>query len=116
MSAPAGAAPVEVAEVMRLARNIPVAATSASVGLSSNPEAVTGWSFRETTGSVAADIQLIDGNNSNSGDILAEITLSPGQSIRDDTGAYPLLAERGIWLQVNAGTVRGAVWSCLLRT
>lgn len=114
MTSAGGAELVEVVEPLRLARNIPVQATSASVGLSSNPEAITGWSFREATGSASADIQLIDGNNSNSGDIIAEITLNPGQSIRDHTGPIPLRADRGIWLQVNAGSVRGSVWSRLL--
>lgn len=94
----------------RCARNIPVPATAASVELSALAEEVTGWSFREVTGAASADIQIMDGTQ-NTGDTLAEITLSPGESIRDDTGAYPLLAERGVFLQVNAGTVRGSVWA-----
>jgi hypothetical protein len=103
-------APVEVGYGLVLADNIPVPATSASVPVKGRACAVGGWSFREVTGTATADCQLFDGT-SNNGDIIAEITLSPGQSIRDTTGAYCVRAQRGVFLQVNSGTVRGSVWA-----
>lgn len=94
------------------ARALAVGQTAASVQVSGLPERIIGWSFREVTGAAPADIQLIDGL-SNNGQIIAEITLGPGESIRDVAGGWCLRARVGVFLQVNSGTVRGSVWSAI---
>jgi len=95
-----------------VARNLPVAATTTDVIVSTNPERITGWSFRETTGTAPAELQLVDGQ-SVSADVIAEITLTPGQSIRDMAGSWCLQTDRGITVHMITGTVRGSVWCAL---
>lgn len=106
---------IEVEAPLRVARNLPIAATSSSVAVSTNHEALSGWSFVETTGTAPAQLQIVDGSLTGGGDIIAEITLNAGQSIRDNTGPYPVECDRGIYINMIAGSVRGAVWSCRLR-
>jgi hypothetical protein len=103
---------VEVAYPVMVARNLPVPVTSADVTVSTNAENVTGWSFRETTNAASAELQLIDGQ-SNNGDVVAEITLTPGQSIRDMAGSWCLGMDRGVTVHMISGTVRGSIWSAL---
>jgi hypothetical protein len=55
---------------------------------------------------------LIDGQ-SNNGDVVAEITLTPGQSIRDMAGSWCLGMDRGVTVHMISGTVRGSIWSAL---
>lgn len=98
---------------MPLSRHIVVPVTTVGVLVSSNPEAVSGWSFVETTGTAAASMQLVDGQV-NTGDVLAEITLDPGASIRDTTGPWCLEAGRGVFVAVLSGSVRGTVWAARL--
>jgi hypothetical protein len=112
VTAAAGQGLVEVEMPARYCVPLPVVATSQSLCLSTNREAICGWSFREVSGNLSADMQIMDGQN-NTGLIVAEINLGPGESIRDPTGEWPILLVRGIWIQINAGTVRGAVWAAL---
>jgi hypothetical protein len=112
MGAPAYPGTLEELQALGLCVPLPFPASNQSAALSSKREVIGGWTFRETTGAAPADMQLIDGS-SNTGVIIAEITLSPGQSIRDVTGYLAVVCLRGIWVQVNSGTVRGSVWAML---
>lgn len=70
---------------------------------------IGGWSFIETTGAASATLQLVDGGSAQ-GTVLAEIGLSPGQSVRDLAPGDGLLLQTGLFINVTAGSVRGAVW------
>lgn len=94
------------------ARALAVPVTAASALVSNLPLRIIGWSFREVTGAAPLDAQLIDGS-SNNGQVIAELTLGPGESIRDTIGPWCLRTQVGVWLQVNSGTVRGAVWAAI---
>jgi len=113
MSAPAMADLADALAASGLCVPLVFAASAQSGALATKRTAVCGWSFREVTGSAPADMQLMDGQN-NTGLVIAEITLTQGQSIRDVTGDWPVLCLRGIWVQVNSGTVRGSVWQALI--
>lgn len=69
---------------------------------------LVGFSLRETTGAASATIYLRDGND-NSGDIIAAIQLAPGESAREYY-QYGLAFGYGVFLDVAAGAVEGAVY------
>jgi hypothetical protein len=95
-----------------VARNLPVAAATTDTTISTNAERITGWSFVETTGTANAALQLCDGQTANA-DVIAEITLNPGQSIRDMAGSWCLQVDRGITVHMLSGSARGSVWAAL---
>jgi hypothetical protein len=70
---------------------------------------IVGWSFRETTGTVAATIEIFDGGDAG-GQLVASISLAPGQSVRDLTGVIPVLVRSGLFLNLVSGTIRGSMW------
>ena len=110
MTSVLGTVPLEVEVVQHYSVPLVFTASAPSGALSTVRSCVTGWTFVETTGTAPASLQLMDGS-SNTGLVFAEIALSPGQSIRDVTGAWPLIVYRGIWVQQLTGSVRGAVWA-----
>lgn len=68
-----------------------------------------GWAFRETTNAATARITLGDGVTTGQMPILP-LTLGFNESARDWLGEAGLLCERGLFLDVNAGTVDASLW------
>jgi hypothetical protein len=101
--------PVTVEYAPVWARILPVAATASGFAISRTSEAVVGLALEETTGAASARAELIDGQDAN-GVSGIPITLSPGQSVRDDFGGLCLRFTRGVFLNVTSGTVHGSVW------
>lgn len=87
----------------------PVPATAASQNLSGVSALLMGWTWRETTGAAAADIDILDGNDAN-GAVVATINLNSGQSCRENAPGRGIYLQAGPFLRVNAGTVRGSLW------
>lgn len=67
-----------------------------------------GWSFRETSGTAAARIDLYSGGN-NTGILVATISLAPNESIRDWLPPYGIGAD-GMAAVVTTGSVDGSIW------
>lgn len=95
-----GAAPVR-------AVSIPTGASGAVLG---GPALLFGWSLRESTGAAAAQLDIYDGADG-TGQLLATITLTAGQSTRDYPGLPGLYCARGLFVNAVAGSVAGAVWA-----
>ena len=74
---------------------------------------VAAFSFRETTGSFSAALDLFDGFGVN-GQFLGTVSLTPGQSIRDRLPGPGVHCESGLFMNLITGAVRGAVWVVLL--
>lgn len=68
-----------------------------------------GWAVLETTGAAGALIELFDGSDVNSPSIVP-IALKAGESSRDWLGAPGITLDRGLFVSVLSGTVRGSVW------
>lgn len=75
---------------------------------STNNQLLYGYAFTETTGATPAEVQLINGNDAR-GEIVFDLQLTAGQSVRD---VFPLLGlafDAGVWVQVVSGTVRATI-------
>lgn len=94
-------------------RALPIADTGNNKVLTNRPCRLYGFNFVESTGSAAAACRLVDGGDIN-GAAIAEISLTPGQSVRDWFGQPGILVESGLTLWVLSGGVRGTVWPLLL--
>lgn len=90
------------------ASSISVPSTGSQVPYGGNG-LVMGWSLLETTGAAAAVVELYDGQDAG-GQLVAAISLSPGQSTRDWLGPSGIETDIGLFVRVVSGTVRGAVW------
>lgn len=89
---------------------VTIPATSASVVLMPGAGVrVGGFSLRETTGTASADVQLVDGSAATN-TVIAEVTLTPGQSIREVLPGLGVEVRVQLFLIVNSGTVRGSLW------
>lgn len=88
---------------------VPVPATSVGVSIGVGAVLIGGWAFAETTGVNPAAFDLIDGGPGG-GTLIAPITLSPGQSIRDVIPGGFLSVRSTLWLNMLTGSVRGCVW------
>lgn len=84
-------------------------ATTATEQLLGGVSVVHGWSVTETTGSADAECELRDGTE-DGGALIANITLSGNESIRDVVPAPGIGALVGVRLVVLAGSVKGSVW------
>lgn len=91
------------------ARTVPVPAGAASQLLVAGASIVTGWSWTETTGGASAELALYDGNGNN-GALIADITLTQGESTRDLIALTGIGIRTGLYLDVVSGSIRGAVW------
>lgn len=69
-----------------------------------------GWSLVETTNAAVATVELWDGSV-NGGGTLAVINLAAGQSLTKSMPGLGLVLRSGLFLNVTAGTVRGAIWA-----
>lgn len=88
---------------------LPILTTAASVALIGRECRVYGFSLIETTGAAPANVQIFDGAGPGGSDAI-EIALTAGQSTRDWYGAPGLRFQTGAYLNVLAGSVRGALW------
>lgn len=79
-------------------------ATGASFALGGGPGRLMGLSLRETTGAAGAQVEVVDGTDSQ-GEPVMTVALSPGESTREWFGPHGILLERGCFYQVNSGTV-----------
>lgn len=92
------------------------AARSFPLGFLSGPKQVIGgmallrgWSFREDNGGAPAALDIYDGTSTD-GTLVATITLTAGQSTRDPVPDSGIACPAGIFVNVIAGTIRGAIW------
>ena len=69
---------------------------------------VTWYALEESTGSAVATVELYDDGIS-SGQLLAPISLSPGQSTREFLTFHALSFTAGLWFKVLSGAVTGSV-------
>lgn len=67
-----------------------------------------GWSIRETSGTAAAVVQLLDGDPSGLG-ILATISLTSGQSTRDWESFHPMPYYQSLNLHMISGAIEGVI-------
>ena len=77
--------------------------------LATSANRLLGWSLRETSGVASATVYLRDGTD-DSGAMVAAIQLAAGESVRDSyfPGGLSLIA--GLYVDVAAGQVEGAVY------
>ena len=73
---------------------------------------IMGWSLLETTGTAAATVEIWDGQDA-TGQLIAAISLDPGESTRDWLGPEGIETDIGLFVRVIGGSVRGAVWARL---
>lgn len=92
------------------ARTTPIATTTTGELLVGGALLLVGWSFIETTGAAVAELALYDGS-SNGGALIADIALSAGESVRDLISGAGLACYTSLFLDVVAGSIRGAVWT-----
>lgn len=92
------------------ASTIPTAAVAVSGQMLNGAALIFGWSFRETTNAAIATVELYDGT-STGGALITSITLAINESTRDLMGGNGLEILTGIYLNVVAGSVKGAVWA-----
>jgi len=91
------------------ASTVAVALTGADQVIAATAKDYRGFSVRETTGTAAAVIRLYDNASTNSGTILEEIGLAPGESAREFYGDGGVKVSNGIYCDIVSGTVTGSV-------
>lgn len=69
-----------------------------------------GYSLKETTGSSAAEVEVLTGND-DTGTIIAVIELASGVSDTQWFGDMGVLADSGIFLKMVNGSVTGSIWA-----
>lgn len=101
--------PVVIDAVPLPARPVPVPTTGTGRVVISRPAILTGWSFTETTGTDAATLDLYTGRDT-TGVLALTVALTAGASDTGTTGRGGLYLDAGAFLDVTAGSVRGALW------
>lgn len=92
-------------------RPVPINAPAAGLVLVGGDCLLGGWVIVESTGAAAASVNLRDGADAG-GIMIAPIRLNAGQT-SDGQVPYPgVLCKGGLFLDVVAGLVLGAVWVC----
>lgn len=96
--------------------NIPISvpATVAGATFATGPVRLMGWALKESTGAAAAAFELYDGTDTTA-QSLAPVTLVANESIRDWFGTHGIICERGLFINVTAGSVRGTLFVELLQ-
>lgn len=80
-----------------------------SSALISRQGVLFGWAWEETTAAAVAQLELIDGD-SNNGDRIVPITLLANESTRDVWGSPGIWCDRGVFVRVVAGSIRGTIF------
>lgn len=93
----------------RPSRAVAIPTTTANVQVTGRDSVLTGWSFRETTGTAGAIARLIDGKDANA-QLVAAISLSSGQAVALSLAPGGLLITTGLYLDMVSGSIEGAVW------
>lgn len=70
---------------------------------------LAGWSLYETTGAAVATVDLYDGGDA-TGQFIARVNLNPGQCVQEALPVPGVYLTRGLFVNVIAGSVAGAVW------
>jgi len=87
----------------------------AALAAPGNIQAITGdvylygWALLDTTGAALARLELYDGYDANSL-LIAPVNLLASESSREWFGDPGLTCERGIFVNVLAGSVRGSIF------
>lgn len=68
---------------------------------------LTAYSFTETTGTGAAQVEILDSTGAG-GQSVRVINIAAGQTVADDLGPLGCYCRSGVWVAVNSGTVRGS--------
>lgn len=68
-----------------------------------------GFALIETTGAAGATLELFDGSDTNSPSV-CPVTLKAGESTREWFGPPGITLDRGLFVSVLSGAVRGSVW------
>lgn len=87
---------------------LPITTTTASGLLFAGTGLLVAANFIETTGTAAAIIDLLDGGDNN-GPEFVPYALSAGQSARDQFAPWGFTIQRGLFLRVTSGSIRGSV-------
>lgn len=103
----AGGAPVIAGVPSRLYR-VSWAAGASSGPLVQRAHALLYWSIRETTGTAAAALRLLDSTGAG-GDIIATIALPAGQSSVEGLGPWGIPCAAGVYLDVVSGACEGSI-------
>lgn len=91
---------------LRGARPVPVGA--GVTRLTTSPTSLVGFALRNP-GAVAATLLLRDGFDA-TGDVIVPVTLQPGESVRDWFGPAGVNLSIGLFADLTAGAVDGAVF------
>lgn len=97
--------PVEYVPIQAI--TVPVTSTS-SLALTGDV-LLCGYSLTESTGAAPAAFSLFDGQDA-TGQLLATVNLSAGQSVVDALPFPGLYCTRGVFVSVVLGSVSGVVW------
>lgn len=89
---------------------IPIPTTNASREVLGRPALLIGYSFRETTGSATATLEIINGQDG-TGVIVGEIALAASGAETEIIGHPGLFCDNGLYLSVVSGSVRGSMWA-----
>lgn len=87
----------------------PLTNVAASLSVVGRACVIRGMAFKEATGAATASFDLIDGNDV-SGNAVLPVTLTAGQSFREQYGEAFLVFRTGVFLRVNSGVITGSVW------
>jgi hypothetical protein len=90
------------------ARPVPIEAGK-RVRLATSGGTLAGFSLRETTGVAVAVVNLRDGDDANAA-LVQTISLAPAESVRDWFGDRGISLYNGLFMDVAAGAVDGAVF------
>lgn len=91
------------------ARTVPIRDGAADELLIGGASLLTYYNVTESTASGTARVRLWDGTGTD-GALIASITLTANESTRDLIPPPGLLVRTGLFLEVVAGAVEGAVW------
>ena len=89
---------------------IPIPATSTDALALNRPALLMGWSLRETTGAAVAAVRLFSGTTAG-GQLVASIALASGGSSDHATSDDGVFVTGGLFLDVVAGSVEGAIYA-----
>lgn len=96
--------------LLRGARAVPVGlAAGATTRPTTAPGALVGYGIRNLSDVAAATVLLRDGSDA-AGDLVMPLELAPGESARDWFGPGGIGLSQGLYVDVAAGSVDGAVY------
>ena len=91
------------------AQSIEVPTTTTDLVVISGRGVLLGWALRETSGAAPAAVTIRDGLAA-TGLVIAPINLAANESTRDWFSDWGIAFSSGIFIDVAAGTISGAIW------